>query len=89
LERAPDYELWPEHAAAWRVFARCQTQWRVVSEMAVSMGGGYSRTRLLGLHYAGVETVMRRCGVSDAEADQVFEHVQILEDETLALRNKE
>lgn len=76
-----DYELWPEHGLAWKVFRRSGTQWRKTA--------GVQRVVWEGLDYAGVEVVMRRCGVPEAQADEVFEQLQVLEDETLLWRNQD
>lgn len=80
LEVEPDHELWPEHAAAWQVFMRCQTQWR---RSRCAMSG---RVDCWGLHYGGVQLVMDRTGVPADQADQVFAEVQLLEDEFLTIK---
>lgn len=78
-QQSAHFELWPEHARAWRVFMACQSQWRRTA--------GLERVSLDGLDYRGVEVVMRRQGVPAAEADKVFAQVQVLENEMLRICN--
>lgn len=77
---APDHELWPEHALAWQVFVRSQTQWRCLLH---AMSG---RVQWLGLDYAGVALVMQLAGVPEAEREPVFAEVQVLENEFLLVK---
>lgn len=80
-EQAEDFELWPEHAAAWLVYLGSATQWRRTV--------GWKRTEWDGLDYAGVEIVMRRYGVAPERENEVFAQLQVLEQETLKVRNSQ
>lgn len=79
LDRAPDYELWPEHWTAWDVYLGCRTQWR--------KSVGMARMFWEGLDYQAVDLVMRRYRVPKKQHDEVFAQLQVLELETLAIRN--
>ena len=79
--REDDYELWPEHAMAWSVYAGCSTQW-------VKTRGWMGRPHWEGLNYAGVDVVMRRYGVPVLQRKEVFEQLQVLEAEALQLLNR-
>lgn len=78
-QQTAHFELWPEHACAWRVFMASQSQWRRTA--------GLMGAALEGLDYRGVEVVMRRQGVRGAAADEVFAQVQVMESEMLRLCN--
>lgn len=80
LDVAPDHELWPEHATAWQVFTRSQTQWRRARH---AMSG---HVDWLGLDYPGVAVVMQLLGVADAEREPVFAELQVLENEFLLIK---
>ena len=83
LDRPPDYELWPEHWTTWEVYLGCSTQWR----KTVVLG---ERVRMViwdGLDYDGVEVVMNRYQVPEAQRSEVFAQLQVMEHETLAIRN--
>ena len=77
-EAPEDYELWPQHARAWRLFVGCETQWR----LAVGM-----KTYLVGLDMPGVDVIRRAHGISDADWPEVLEQLQVLEREAKAVRN--
>ena len=66
-----EVELWPENAAAFRVFAQCSTQWRV------SMSGP------IGLDYPAVYPLIDRAAASAREWDEMFEDVRVMEREAL------
>lgn len=66
---------------AWSVYLGCHTQW----VKSVSLRGGVVWE---GLNYPGVEVVMRRYQVPAELEGEVFRQLQILEDETLQIRNK-
>jgi hypothetical protein len=76
----PEFLLWREHWAAWYVFLSSGTQWR----LAVGLGGAL----WLGLDYTGLDVVRRACGITDTDWPEVFEQVQVLETEALAVRNR-
>lgn len=76
-----DYELWPEHALAWRVYVGCGTQW-------VKTRDWMGRPHWEGLNYAGVDVVMRRYAVPALQRQEVFEQLQVLESEALQLLNR-
>ena len=67
------FEVYPVNWPSVRTFLACETQWQVVAGMA---GGQW-----LGLDYAGVDVVLRRSGLKDADA--VFADIQIMEDAAL------
>jgi len=79
-ERPEDFELWPEHAEAWGVYLGCGTQW----VKSVGLWGVVWE----GLNYPGVEVVMRRYGVPPERESEVFAQLQVLEEETVKLRNE-
>ncbi len=83
-DRPDDFDLWPEHWAAWNVYLGCGTQWR---KRVVPMGLQQGLTVWEGLDYPGVEVVMRRYRVPEERFDEVFSHLQVLEAETIAIRN--
>jgi hypothetical protein len=78
-DREDDFEMWPEHWDAWQVFLSCATQWRIL----VGLGG----MRYQGLDYIGVESVMRFKGIKDEDREEVFAHLQVLEEEALKVIN--
>lgn len=80
-DRPQDYELWPEHALAWDVYLGCGTQWVKTRGL---MGGVVWE----GLNYPGAEVVMRRYGVPPEQEGEVFEQLQVLEQETVKLLNQ-
>lgn len=65
---------------AWGVYLGCQTQW--VKSV------GWRSVVWEGLNYAGVDVVMRRYRVAEDQEADVFTQLQVLEDETLRIRNK-
>ncbi|WP_422099091.1 DUF1799 domain-containing protein [Variovorax sp.] len=79
LAVVPDYELWPEHEDAWFVYLGCSSQWRIAAGFGVAVW--------LGLDYAGVRSVMSMYGVAASSRREVFQQLQVLEDEELRLRN--
>lgn len=79
-DRPQDYELWPEHALAWQVYLDCNTQWVKAVGLGVVIWEG--------LNYPGVEVVMRRYGVPPEQENEVFEQLQVLETETVSIRNE-
>lgn len=68
------FYLWPEAAEEFSVWLRCQTQWFVDS-----MGAR------IGLNYPGVEVVIRRRGHRGKAADAMFDYIQTMEFEVLAV----
>lgn len=70
-----DFELFEDNAYAVHVFQRMRTQWRTRG-----MDG-----QITGLDYAGFGMVARVCGVPPKQRVQVFEDMQLLELETLAI----
>lgn len=65
---------------AWDVYLGCGTQWvKTVAWKAVVWEG---------LNYPAVEVVMRRYGVPAEREGEVFAQLQVLEQETVALRNQ-
>lgn len=79
-EEPEDYELWPDHWAAWMVFLRCQSQWK----LAVGMGGAM----WLGLDYQGVDMVLRKVVPDESHHLEILDQLQVLEQEALKIRNK-
>ncbi|MGE0451847.1 MAG: DUF1799 domain-containing protein [Vicinamibacterales bacterium] len=67
-------EIWPEHQHALQVFVACQTQWRTGG-----LGG------VIGLDYCAVAQVMRWQGVPVRRRADVWQDVQVLEAEALAV----
>ncbi|MFO6418993.1 DUF1799 domain-containing protein [Hylemonella sp. W303a] len=72
--------MWTEHASAWNVFLSCNTQWRVIA--------GASSMHWIGLDYIALDMVRRVCGVEEVDWPDVFEQVQIMENEALTLFNR-
>jgi uncharacterized protein DUF1799 len=66
------FGIWPDNLTAYRVFEAMRTQWRM------AMGGP------TGLDYAALPEVWRRCKVPQAERDQVFDDLQVMEYAALA-----
>lgn len=77
-ESADEPELWTEQAEAFRVFAACQTQWRIVAGMS---GAAYQ-----GLDYGAVESVMRMHAIEDTA--ECLDQIQALERGALEVLNK-
>lgn len=75
-----NFDLWPEHAKAWDVYLGCRTQW-VKTVWPTGMVWE-------GLDYSAVDVVMRRYKVPAEREEDVFLQLQVLEDETLRIRNK-
>ncbi len=67
---------------AWNVYLGCGTQWVKARGL---MGGVVWE----GLNYPGVEVVMRRYGVPPEQEGEVFAQLQVLEQETVKLRNQQ
>lgn len=78
-DRPLDFDLWPEHATAWDVYQGCGTLWRKTIGLAGVLWDG--------LDYPGLEVVMRRYRVPQELADEVFAQVQVMERETVRIRN--
>ncbi len=74
-----DFELWPEHQAAWEVFLDCGRQWRVIA----GQGGVYFQ----GLEATAVESSFRIQGVPRKDWRTVRSQVQVLEDEAAEILN--
>jgi hypothetical protein len=70
------FEVWPENWPAFLFFRRGQTQWR-------SGRGGST-----GLDYTTLLALMARMQLSDAEHDELFEDVQVLERAALESMNQ-
>ncbi|CAN7565622.1 DUF1799 domain-containing protein [Acidovorax sp. LjRoot117] len=85
-DKPDDFDLWPEHQQAWDVYLGCGTQWR---KRVVAMGLQQGLTVWEGLDYPGVEVVMKHYGVGQDRVAQVFAQLQVLEAETVAIRNSE
>lgn len=79
-DREDDFELWPEHWAAWEVFLSCRTQWRIL----VGMGG----IQYQGLDYPALESAMRMLGLKGKKRREAFWQLQVLEDEALDVINR-
>jgi hypothetical protein len=78
-ELTPDeFEIWPENDVSLGVFLRSTTQWRYRNE-----GEG---SRLTGLHYPSVETVMRLCEIE--KPGEVFNDIRAMELAILAKVNE-
>jgi hypothetical protein len=78
-EITPDeFEIWPENDVSLGVFLRCSTQWRYRTEGECS--------RLTGLDYPAVETVMRLCEVE--KTGEVFNDIRAMELAILAKVNE-
>ena len=73
--------MWPEHAWAWEVYLGCATQWIKTPVMG-------SLPWWEGLNYTGVEVVMRKYQVPEDMESEVFAQLQVLEVETVVLRNQ-
>lgn len=80
LEEPEDFELWPDHWAAWVVFLRCQSQW----ELTIGVGGAV----WTGLNYSGVDMVLRKVVPDERDHLEVLDQLQVLEREALKIRNK-
>lgn len=74
-----DYGLWPEHAAAWRLFVACESQWCLVL--------GLESAVVTGLNYSGLDVVRKAHRIADDEWGEVLEQVQVLERCSKAIRN--
>lgn len=61
------------------MYLGCRTQW--------IKSVGWDKVRWEGLNYPGVEIVMRRYQVPAEKENEVFTQLQVLELETLAIRN--
>lgn len=80
-QQAPtNFELWPMHARAWRLFEACENQWR----LALGMGG----TFWLGLEMTGVEVIRKAHRISDDDWTDVLWQLQVLETTAKEIRNK-
>lgn len=79
-EAPTDYELWPMHARAWRLFQACENQWRLV----IGMGGA----TWLGLEMTGVEVIRKAHRISDDDWMDVLWQLQVLERTAKEIRNK-
>lgn len=66
------------------MYLGCRTQWR---KSVLSGGMRPGVVVWEGLDYTGVEVVMRRYRVPDDQADEAFSQLQVLEEETLRIRN--
>jgi hypothetical protein len=85
LDRPTDYDLWPEHWMVWEVYLGCRTQWR---KSVVTVGMGRQMLIWDGLDYGAVEVVMNRYEVPQEQRSEVFAQLQVLEQETLVIRNR-
>ncbi len=63
------------------MYLGCRTQW--------IKSVGWANVRWEGLNYTGVEIVMRRYQVPPEKESEVFTQLQVLELETLAIRNSD
>lgn len=63
-----------------RLFAACGTQWRILS--------GPGGILHLGLDYPGVDVVLRRLAPDDADPDQIFADIQVMEAAALPILNE-
>lgn len=65
---------------AWAVYLGCGTQW--VKTV------GWAGVIWEGLNYPGVEVVMRRYRVPAEQEENVFTQLQVMEAETVRIRNQ-
>ncbi|SDM57368.1 Phage related hypothetical protein [Oryzisolibacter propanilivorax] len=75
-----DFELWPEHQAAWEVFLDCARQWRTAS---VGMAGLWFQ----GLDPAAVRLSLAARNVRRADWAGLLGQLRILEDEAAGILN--
>lgn len=75
----PPFELWAEHVDAFEVFHACRRSWRVI---AAGFGAVYQ-----GLDLAAVDVAMRRLGIARAKQREVFQQLQVMEDEGAKILN--
>ncbi len=66
-------EVWPENELAFATFSRIGTQWRVGTSGAT------------GLDYTAVLALIRTLRLSRDQADELFDDVQVMEGEALAV----
>jgi hypothetical protein len=71
-----DVEIWPENERAVNLFIKLSTQWRA------GMGG------LIGLDYSPLFVLMERMKLTDADFDQVFDDIRVIEREALTQMTK-
>lgn len=74
-----DFELWPEHQDAVEVFFACRRQWRV----SVGFGGAWFQ----GMDFSAVDVALRRLGIAEDRHREVFQHLQVMEDEGVKVLN--
>lgn len=70
-----DVEVWPENYAALNTFSRVSSQW------LVGQGGP------IGLNYCALYPVLDRLGLPDAEWNQMFDDIRVMEAAALAAMN--
>lgn len=70
------FEVWPENLSAVETFMAMSTQWRVGGAGAV------------GLDYGALPAVLRLRGVPRAQWTDLFEQLQIIESEALAIMSE-
>lgn len=77
VDAPPPLAVWPDNAAAVRVFIAMATQW----EMA--QGVGYTR-----LIYEALDRPMRMARVTPEDEDDVFAALQVMERQVLTLQRE-
>lgn len=79
-----DFELWPEHQAAWEVFVDCQRQWRLI---AIPVFGGAGGFLVQGLEATAVESSLRMLGVPRSQWRLTRAQLRVLESEAVEILN--
>lgn len=80
LTEEGDFELWPQHQAAWEVFVDCSRQWRTASV-------GMERLWFQCLDPAAVRLSLEARNVRRAEWAELLDQLRILEDEAAGILN--
>jgi hypothetical protein len=75
----PPFYLWEEHVDAFEVFHACRRSWRVIT---AGFGAVYQ-----GLDLVAVDVVMRRLGIARSRQREVFQQLQVMEDEGAKILN--
>lgn len=75
-----DYELAPELWDAWRCLLATWNQWRVIT--------GWAGIWYQGIDHQSLYACMQMLGIKPKHQAQVFQQVQILENEARELRNQ-
>lgn len=74
------FEVWPENWPSVQVFAALATQWQIA--------GGLLGSRVLGLHYPSIQTVMWAHQIRACDRRAMFDDMRVMEAAALNVMNK-